>query len=408
MSQALDAIADGNRVFVSGGSAAPCDVDRAMADERHRWSSIELICDRLVAPLVMFDHPNAPFRLTTLQAGPPVDRMRDSGALTTEAVAFSRYGELLAPDGRYPIDVAIIHVSPPGPEGRFSLGVSAATPLAAMAAAPLVIAQVNPRMPYTFGAGELDRDEIDLVVDVDHRLVESARAEPNPTALLIGSMTASLIPDEAIIQIGVGALADAVLTALHGHRGLAIHSGMISDGVIDLSESGALAGTTHPLFPGRMATGLASGTKRLFDFIDRNPAIITVPASISHGQRTLRELPRFRAVNSAVEVALDGSANGEMIGSRVISGPGGAPDYAEAAAASPDGRYIVTLPATATGGSTSRIVSRLGPGIPATVEGRFVSAVVTENGIADLEGLSDQGRAAALRAVADPAFAEHL
>ncbi len=405
MSQALDAIADGARVYVCGGAAAPCDIDRAMADERHRWSSLDLVCDRLVAPLAMFDHPNQPFHLTSLQPGPAVDGMRDAGALTTEAVPFSRYGELLAAGGRCPIDVAVIHVSPPGPEGRFSLGVSAATPLAAMAAAPLVIAQVNPRMPYTFGAGELERSEIDLLVDVDHRLVESARAESNPTALLIGSLTASLIPDGAILQIGVGALADAVLTALHGHRDLGIHSGMISDGVIDLSESGALHGTTHPLFPGRMATGLANGTGRLFDFLDRNPAVVTVPASISHGQRTLRALPRFRAVNSAVEVALDGSANGEMIGLRVISGPGGAPDYAEAAAASPDGRYIVTLPATAARGKLSRIVGRLAPGVPATVDGRFVSAVVTENGIADLEGLSDEDRAEALRAVADPDLA---
>lgn len=405
---ALDAIADGDRVFISGGAAAPLTIDRAMAEQRDRWDRLELVADRLIDPLEMFDQPNRPFRLISLQPSPAVDSMRTAGALTEHAIPFSRFGAAIAPSGPYPIDVAIVHVSPPGPNGRFSLGASVATPLAAIAAAPLIIAQVNPRMPYSYGYGELNRDEIDLLVDVDHPLVELTRAEPDATATEIGGLVASLIPDGAMLQIGIGALADAVLTALGDHRDIGVHSGMISDGMVDLHETGAITGRSHPLFPGRMVTGLLGGTRRLFDFVDRNPAVVTVPSSVSHGHDLLRGLADFRAVNSAVEVALDGSVNGERIGDRVISGPGGAPDYAAAAAASADGRFIVALPSTAARGQRSRIVPRLAPGVPTTVEGRLVSAVVTEHGIAELDGLAADDRAAALRAVAAERFRSQL
>ncbi len=373
-----------------------------MADNRDRWSSLQLVCDRLVEPLAVFAHPGQPFQLVSLQPSPAVDAMRANDAFTSAAGPFSAFGTLLGPAGPWPIDAAVIHVSPPGPEGRFSLGVSVATPLSAIAEAPLVIAQVNPRMPYSYGAGELARDEIDLLVDVDHPLVATTRQPPNDTAQTIGTSVASLVSDGATLQLGVGALADAVMNALGDHRNLSIHSGMISDGVVELHAAGATGGMSHPLFPGRIVAGLVGGTSAAFDFVDRNPDVMMVPTAISHGHDLVRKLPDFTAINSAVEVALDGSANGEMIGTRVISGPGGARDYALAASANPDGRYIVTLPSTASKGRLSRIVPTLGPDVPATVEGDLVSTVVTEHGIASIAGLDDAKRADALRAVAHP------
>jgi acetyl-CoA hydrolase len=216
------------------------------------------------------------------------------------------------------------------------------------------------------------------------------------------------VAEGATLQIGLGALADAVLAALGEHRGLAVHSGMISDGIADLAAGGALTGTGHPLFPGRIVTGLVGGSKRAFDFVDRNPDVVTVPSSISHGPDVISRLPRFTAVNSAVEIALDGSMNGEMIGERVISGPGGARDYAMAAAAGVDGRFIVTLPATAGAGAISRIVSRLADGVTTTVEGRYVTTVVTEHGVAEIGPLSGRARADAMRAIADERFVAGL
>ncbi len=408
MAEALAAIPDRSRVFFSGGSAAPLVFDAAMADERHRWNELELVMDRVVDPLAMFEFPNEPFRLVSLQPSRAVDAMRDAEALTSAAVAFSRFGSMMAADGPHSIDVAVVHVSPPGPDGRFSLGVSVATPLAAMAEADLVIAQVNPRMPYTFGHGELDRDEIDLLVDGEHELAELVRATPDATAIDIGAKVASLIPNGATLQIGIGALADSVMTAMAGHRDITVHSGMISNGVADLYNNGAVTGAAHPLFPGRIVTGLVSGTRPLFDFVDRNPAVATVSAAVSHGQDILRTLPLFHAVNSAVEIGLDGSINGERIGSRVVSGPGGAGDYATAAAAGPDGRFIVALPATAARGTRSRIVTALSPDVAPTVDGRYVTTVVTENGVAELSGLSASARATALRDIADPRFLSDL
>ncbi len=402
MADALDTLANARRIYVSGGSAAPIALDQALAAERHRWSDLELVCDRLVEPLAVFEHPGEPFGLISLQPSPAVDAMRSGSALVSDPVAFSRFGDRMAPDGPWPIDAAIVHVSPPGPEGRFSLGVSVATPLSAIAAAPLVIAQVNPQMPYSFGAGELARDEIDILVDVDHPLIVTKRQPPDAIARTIGALVASTVTDGATLQLGVGALADAVMQALVDHKRLAVHSGMISDGVIELHASGAVTGTTHPSFPGRIVAGLVGGTRAAFDFIDRNPEVVMVPTSISHGHDLLASLENFTAINSAVEVALDGSANGEVIGSRVISGPGGAPDYARAATAAANGRYVVALPATASKGRVSRIVSALGPDIPATVEGRYVSTVVTEYGIASIAGLNGTERADALSAIAAP------
>ncbi|MEM7326194.1 MAG: acetyl-CoA hydrolase/transferase C-terminal domain-containing protein [Actinomycetota bacterium] len=402
-SAALDAIEDGSRVFVSGGAAAPIVLDRLMAEQADRWTGIELVCDRLLEPLAVFDHPGRPFRLVSLQPSPAVDGMRSAGAYRSAAGPFSGFGGLISPAGPYPVDVAVVHVSPPGPDGRHSLGVSVATPLAAMAAASLVIAQVNPRMPYTFGSGELAADRFDLLVDAEHELLETPGPTQRDAAMTtIGGEVAGLIPDGATLQIGIGAVADAVLDGLRNHTDLSVHSGMISDGIVALAGSGALTGSSHPLFPGKIVAGLIGGTRTVFDFVDRNPAVRIVAATISHGAAVLAALPRFTAINSAVEVDLTGAANGEFIGSRVISGPGGAPDYAAAAAAHQDGRYIVALPATAGGRRLSRIVRRLDPARPPTVPGTHVGAVVTEHGTALLDGRSAAARATALIDIAEP------
>ena len=407
---ALDAIGDGSRVFVSGGSASPVMLDRLMADQADRWTRLDLLCDRLIAPLAVFDHPGRPFHLTSLQPSPAVDVMRDAGAYRSAACPFSAFGDQINPTGPHPIDVAIVNVSPPGPSGRCSLGVSVATPLAAINAASVVIAQVNPRMPYTFGYGELPPDSFDFLVEAEHELLETQAAAGvgSTTMAAIGAAVAERIPDGASLQMGIGAVADAVWAALSSHADLTVHSGMISDGVVGLANSGALTGRHHPRFQGKIVAGLVGGTRTAFDFVDNNPDVLMAPASISHGPDQLHMLPKFTAVNSAVEVDLTGAANGENIGSRIISGPGGAPDYAAAASSHPEGQYIVALAATAAGGRLSRIVRALGPEVPATVPGDQVSSVVTEHGVALLAGRSASDRAQALTEIAAPEFRDQL
>ena len=181
---------------------------------------------------------------------------------------------------------------------------------------------------------------------------------------------------------------------------------MVSDGLIGLHASGALTGSKHPDFPGKIVTAMVGGTRPLLDFVDRNPDIVMVPPTITHGLAAIGRLDRFTAINSAIEVALDGSINSERVGDRVISGPGGSPDYAAIAHAAEGGRFIVALPSTAARGTVSRIVPELT--VPATVAGPLVDVVVTEHGVADITGLNGTARADALRAIADPSFTESL
>lgn len=404
VSQAVDALTGCRRIFVAGGCGAPTAMADALVAGRDRWDRLELVADYLLAPLSVFDHPGDPFHLISLQPSRAVDRMRDAGALGTVSSSLRHFPKLTRPDGPLPVDAAVLQVSQPGPDGRFSLGVSVGTPVEIMANAPFVIAEVNQQMPYTFGAGELDRDEIDLLVETDHPLVELPASAVDHTTSRIGALVAEEVPDGSIIQFGVGAIPKAVLDALHDHQNLGVHGGMIGDEVVALHGSGAINGITRPTWPGKMVVGAVLGSRVAFDFADRNPDLLMVPSTISHGPVALGALDRFVAINSAVEVALDGSINAEMAGHRVLSGPGGQPDYLVGAAEAENGRSIIALPSTAgRDGSRSRIVPAFDNGTSVTGLRSLADLVITEHGVARLKGRTFAQRADALRAVADPA-----
>ena len=408
MATALDAIADNARVYFTSGSGVPLLVLQAMVDERHRWTALEVVTEYLVEPVPLFDHPNEPFRLLSLQPSRATASMAEAGAMDVMPSSLRQWGDLLARDGPIPIDVAVIHVSLPGPDGRFSLGVGVATPIEIIAQAPLVIAQVNPQMPYTFGAGEIERDEIDFFVDGDHPLVEMPPPFIDDTTRKIATLVVDLIPDGSILQFGIGALPEAVLGSLSDRKHLGIHSGMLGDSAVTLYSSGAVDGSTKPLWPGKITVGVGLGTRPLFDFMHRNAEILMLPATLTHGSEVLRQMTGLVAINSAIEIALDGSVNAEMAGDRLLSGPGGQPDYAIAVSQSPGSRSIIALPSTAAGGKTSRIVRRLAAGATVTVPRYLVDTVVTEHGVAELWGRSLRQRAQALRAIADPSFLDAL
>ena len=401
--EALDALPDGGRVYVAAGCGVPTQLLDAMAERPDRWTALEILTDYLLEPLRLFRHAPQPFRLTSLQPSRAVDPMREAGALATVPSSLRHYGRLTSPGGLLSLDAVVVQVAPPGPSGRFSLGTNVGIAIELMANSPLVIAEVNPRMPYTFGAGEIDRDEIDLLVDVDHPLVELLPVPVDETSATIGALVAGEIPDRATVQFGIGAIPTAALEALVGHRDLGLHGGMIGDAVIGLHESGALTGVDKATWPGRMVTGAVIGSAPVFEFVDRNPDVVMVPSTVSHGVDWLGRLERFCAINSAVEISLDGSINAEMAGDRVLSGPGGQPDYAIGAAESPGGVSIVAFPSTAGRSRRSRIVRRLTEGATVTVARSLADVVITEHGVARLRGRSLAGRAEALRAIADPA-----
>jgi acyl-CoA hydrolase len=315
---------------------------------------------------------------------------------------------LFNPGGPLEVDAVLVAVSPPGPGGRFSLGVSTGQVIDAVRSAPLVIAQVNREMPYVFGVAELRRDEIDLLVEIDGPLVEVRRAAPTPETGEIARHVLSLVPDEATLQFGLGAVPEALMSLLGERRDLGIHSGMISDGIIPVFEAGAVTNAKKAFDRGVMIAGEVMGTRAVFDWVHLNPALRMAPAAYTHGVPVVARCHRFVSIQSALQVALDGSINAESIDERQVGGPGGQPDYAEAAAAALDGIAIHALPSTAARGKLSRIVPRLGEGALVTTPRYLADRVVTEYGVAHLRGRSLTQRATSLAAIAHPSFRDAL
>ena len=406
--EAVASIPDRSRVFLSQAMGVPATLVDALVANRDRFSRLELLTAYLLEPLSAFDHPNEPFTLTTVQASLGARSMIEAGAGSIVPAALSQWPALWSTGGPLAPDVALVQVSPPGPDGRFSLGTHTATSIDVVRTAPFVVAEVNPQMPYVYGAGEVGRDHFDLLVDVDHPLPELVPQPIGERERAIAGHVAGDIPDGATLQFGIGAIPAAILSQLINHRDLGLHSGMVGDPCIDLVEAGALTGARKAFDRGLHVGGDVLGSRRLLEWIDGNERVVVVPARYSHGPTVIARIPDFVAINSAVEVALDGSVGAEVAGGRVISGPGGQPDFAVGASLSPGGVSILAFPSTAARGSQSRIVASIDPPAPVTVSRHLADRVVTEFGIARLQGLSVDGRAAALRAIAHPDFREEL
>jgi acyl-CoA hydrolase len=303
-----------------------------------------------------------------------------------------------------PGDVALVQVAAPDAEGRCSLGVDASYIADALAHARVVIAEVNDQMPATRGAW-LDHEAIDVVVPVSRPLLEAPAPPPTETDDRIADHVAVLIDDGDTIQIGVGALPEAILRRLHGASDLGIHSGMIGDAVADLVEAGVITGARKPADPGLIVTGAAIGTRRLFDFLERADDVLMRPVSYTHSPETLAQVGRLVAINGGVEVDLTGQVNAEVAGGRHVGAVGGQVDFLRGAAAS-GGLGIVALPSVVAKTGATRIVPALSG--PVTTARGDVDLVVTEHGVARLRGLDLQQRAAALIAVAAPEHRDDL
>jgi acyl-CoA hydrolase len=405
---AVAAIPDRSRVFVSQVCSVPTTLVEALDAARGRFSRVELVTAYLLEPLPVFDHPHEPFVLTSLQVCRAARAMIEAGACRIVPASLSQWPDLLSWGGPLAPDVALVQVSAPGPDGRFSLGTGTGTSIDVVRSAPLVIAEVNPQMPYTFGAGELTRDHFDLLVEVDHPLPELAPQPVGDLERTIAGHAAGDIGDGATLQFGIGAVPTAIMSLLGEHRDLGLHGGMLGDACIDLVESGAATGARKSIDPFLHVGGEVLGSRRLFEWVHRNELVMTVPARYSHGPANLARIDDFVAINSTIEIALDGAVGAEVAGGQVISGPGGQPDFALGASMSRGGVSILGLPATASQGRVSRIVRTLDPAAPVTVARYLVDRVVTEFGITRLKGLDLAQRAEALRGIAHPDFRDQL
>jgi len=412
VAKALELIPDHSRVYVTPFSGVPTELIDAMAERRHQWTHIEAVFDYLLHPLAIFEQPGDVFKYTTLQVTRAVKGLVDHddqaghGAervLRVIPAALSQFAKLLSPGGFVAPDVALVQVSLPGPGGRFSLGVCGGTTAEVVRSAPIVIAEVNPAMPYTRGVTECDRHDFDALVEVEHPLPELVAAQRSEVATQIGAHVAGLIGDAITLEYGIGAIPDAVLSSLGDRSDLGLHSGMLGDGVIDLIESGVMNGRLKSVDAGFHVAAVLAGSQRLFDWVDGRQDVIMVASGYSHGAGALCRQRRFTALNSAVEVSLDGSVNAEMVGDRLVSGPGGQPDFALGAELADDGMAIVALPSTAGRNRVSRIVSSIAPGRPTTVPRHLADRFVTEHGVASIKGNDLASRAEKLVSIADEA-----
>jgi acyl-CoA hydrolase len=308
--------------------------------------------------------------------------------------------------GRIAVDVVFLMLSPADEDGFHHLGLAADYLGPAIERARVLLAEVNPFVPRVIGAPRIAAERLDGSIRTDGPPIEVVPASPGPVESRLAELAAERIPDGAALQFGIGAAPEAVCRALRGHSDLGLHSAFVSDSMLDLIECGAVTNALKSIDRGVTITGLLFGSRRLFAYADRNPAIEMRPVGYTHAAATMGRLDHFFAVNSAVEVDLTGQINAEAVGDVHIGAVGGAVDFARGARASEGGRSLIVLPSKTRDGRRSRIVPRIAAVVSAARGD--TDMVITEHGVAELAGCGLAERARRLTAIADPAFRDEL
>jgi acyl-CoA hydrolase len=418
-------IASGNRVYVQGACATPTPLLEALVKRGKELRAVELTHLHTYGPTPYTDERwSGHFSLRALFVGENVRAAANSGRASYTPVFLSDVPALFAPGGGLPLDVALVQVSPPDAHGYCSLGPSVDVTRAAVDHARQVVALVNPHVPRTHGDSFIHQSRLDFAVRWDAPIYTVERKQPSDEQRHIGQQVAALVEDGATLQLGIGAIPDAVLQALADRRDLGVHTEMFSDGVLDLVESGVITGEWKALDRGKIVASFVVGSQRLLDFIDDNPMVELRPSDYTNDMRVIRQFEHMVAVNSAIQVDLTGQVCAESIGTQLYSGVGGQMDFLRGAALSPRGRPIIALPATAHApahyepmtpyelpaddGLVSRIVPVLTPGAAVTTSRAHVHYIVTEYGVAALHGRDLAERTRNLIAIAAPQFRESL
>jgi acyl-CoA hydrolase len=316
--------------------------------------------------------------------------------------------EGLFESGEMPIDVALIEVSPPDSHGFCSFGVGVDTTLTAAKCARYVVAQVNDNMPRTYGDSFIHVNDIDALVESSRPLCALAKVVVSDLQIAIARHVSTLIEDGAVLQTGIGGIPDAVLPMLMDRKDLAVHSELVSDGVIPLIEAGVLTGARKNFKPRKIILGFALGSKRLFEFVDNNPIFEFHPTAYTNDPALIARNDKMVAINSALQIDLTGQVCSDSIGNQFYSGIGGQVDFLRGASRSKGGKPIIAISSTAKQGTISRIVPTLDPGAGVVTSRGLVRYVVTEYGIAYLHGKSIRERAQALIEIAHPDFRSAL
>lgn len=405
--EALGLVGSGMTVFIQTAAAAPpllVDALARRAGELHDVTVTHLHTEG-PAPYASEDLSDR-VRIRSLFVAGNVRESVATGRAEYVPVFLSEIPQMFR-NGTLRVDVALVHVSPPDRHGWCTLGISVDVARAAVDSASIVIGQVNPAMPRCHGDGLVHVSSFSALVDGPTELYEPPRTRVGPVERSIGRHVASLVPDGATLQMGIGAIPDAVLGELRDHRGLGVHTETFSDGVVELVEAGVITGEHKFHEPGIVVAGFVMGSRRLYDFVDDNPGVRLLDIAYVNDPAIIRGNPAVTAINSAIEVDLTGQVVGDSIGVRQYSGVGGQMDFMRGASLSEGGRPIIALPSMTSKG-ISRISALLQPGASVTTTRSHVHYVVTEHGIAELRGASLEERAQRLIAIADPSQREEL
>jgi acyl-CoA hydrolase len=405
--EAVKLINSGERVFIHSVAAAPQPLINAMTARAAELENIEVIHLHTEgdAPYVKPEYSNT-FHTNALFVGANVRKAVNEGSADYLPIFLSEVPGLFRND-ILPIDMALVQVSPPDKHGYCSLGVSVDATRAALQAAEKAIALVNPNMPRTHGDGIFHASRFNAFVETDKPLHELIIPEPSELEQQIGNHCAELVEDGATLQMGIGAIPNAVLKALDGHKDLGIHTEMFSDGVMDLVEKGVVNGKKKKTHPEKIVAGFVMGSRRLYDFVDDNPMIAMLDIAYVNDTAVIRKNSKVTAINSAIEVDITGQVCADSIGTYHYSGVGGQMDFIRGASLSEGGKPIIALSST-TGRGETKIVPHLKQGAGVVTTRAHVHYVVTEYGVANLYGKNLRQRAKALIDIAHPDHRERL
>jgi len=398
----------GQRVFIGTGCAAPLDLVRALTDRADDLSDVEII-HLLTFGEAPYAHTRLTdsFRVNSFFISENVRSVIDQGLGDYTPIFLSDIPRLFQ-TGEISIDVALIQVTPPDAKGRCSLGVSVDIVKSASENAEMVIAAVNPNMPRTHGDSSISVNDLDFLVETDEAIIERPPVQVTEVTEKIAEFIAPLIDDGSTIELGIGRIPHALMAFLKDKKDLGIHTEMITDRIVDLMMAGVVTGKYKTLDPGKVVTSFCLGSKRLYDYVDDNPAFSFRPTEYVNDPFVISRQERMVALNVALEVDLTGQVCADSIGQRFFSGVGGQVDFNRGAARSKGGKAIIALPSRARGGKISRIVSKLTSGAGVVTTRADVHYVATEYGIAYLHGKSIQERAIALICIAHPDFRARL
>lgn len=407
LQEAVNKVKSGNRVYFQGAAMTPKILIDGLCNNYQSLTDVEIIQMHTEGEALYTEEPYCKaFKTNSCFVGGNVRNAVNSNIGNYIPIFLSEIHLLFKYD-ILPLDVAFIHVSPPDQHGFCTLGTSIDVSLAAIQKAKLVIAQVNPKVPRSHGDGNVHQSKIDFAVQVDTPIFSHEVLQPNAIEQKIGHYIANLVEDGATLQMGIGAIPNAVLSNLGDRKGLGIHTEMFSDGILPLVEKGVITGEHKVIKNGKIVTCFAMGSQKLYDFIDDNPIVHFKEASYTNDTALIRQNPKVTAINSAIEIDLTGQVCADTIGKRQYSGVGGQMDFIRGASLSKGGKAIIAMPSVTKNG-VSKISPFLNEGAGVTTTRAHVHYVATEYGIVDLYGKNLLQRAKALTSIAHPDHRESL